>query len=348
MAAPFSLANLVHESAITTGTGNFTLAQLSGKQTFDQAFGHGATTDVFEHFISNQGANEWEHGSGHMSDATTLVRDTVWDSSNAGSAVSFSAGTKDVTSAIGSLALWCPRGYIDGMVLSNDAGTPNTKLDIAAGLCRDDTDAMSIRFTASRVIDCTTTGANGLDTGSPANTTWYYVFAIGKRDGSAQAGLASASSSSPTMPAGYQYKRRIGAFRTDGSAHILSFKQLGDTYLWNTMFTDANNVTPPDTNALLKSLTVPSLQVDALFRSIAVESSGNFSVIYTSPDESDQNPATAGVVPSLFVAANSTDGAGHFSVRTDTSGRIRLRSSTTTGSYYIGTYGWVDQRGKNS
>src|SRR5260370_19153567 len=80
MAAPFSLANLVHQS--TTGTGNFTLATLSGKQTFGAAYGHGAATDVFEYFISSQAQAEWEHGTGHMSDATTLVRDTVWDSSN--------------------------------------------------------------------------------------------------------------------------------------------------------------------------------------------------------------------------------------------------------------------------
>jgi len=28
------------------------------------------------------------------------------------------------------------RGYIDGLTLSNDGGTPNTKLDVAGGACR--------------------------------------------------------------------------------------------------------------------------------------------------------------------------------------------------------------------
>jgi hypothetical protein len=166
MGAPFKLSNLVHQTSTTTGTGNFTLATVSGKQTFDQAYGHGATTDVFEYFIASQSNAEWEHGTGHMSSSTVLVRDTVWDSSNAGSLVSFSAATMDVTSAIGALGLWCPRGYIDGLTLSNDGGTPNTKLDVSAGICRDDTDAMAIRLTSSVVIDCTTTGPNGLDAGS--------------------------------------------------------------------------------------------------------------------------------------------------------------------------------------
>lgn len=90
-------ANLVHQQSTTTGTGNFTLSAVNGKQSFNSAFGNGVTTDVFDYFISNQGAAEWERGTGHMSASTTLVRDTVKESTNSNAAVSFSAGTKDVT-----------------------------------------------------------------------------------------------------------------------------------------------------------------------------------------------------------------------------------------------------------
>lgn len=92
-------ANLVHETTTGTGTGNLTVASESGKQSFNDAFGTGGT-DTFDYFISHQSANEWEHGTGHLSDATTLVRDTVIDSSNADAAVNFSAGTKDVTNDV--------------------------------------------------------------------------------------------------------------------------------------------------------------------------------------------------------------------------------------------------------
>jgi hypothetical protein len=91
---------LVHETASTTGTGNFTVSSVNGKQTFDDAHGTGGT-DKFAYYISNRDAAEWEYGTGHLSDATTLVRDTVITSSNSDAAVNFSAGTKDVTNDIG-------------------------------------------------------------------------------------------------------------------------------------------------------------------------------------------------------------------------------------------------------
>lgn len=93
-------ANLVHQQSTTTGTGNFTLSAVNGKQSFATAFGTGASTDVFDYFISNQSASEWERGTGHMSDATTLVRDTVIESTNSNAAVNFSSGTKDVANDI--------------------------------------------------------------------------------------------------------------------------------------------------------------------------------------------------------------------------------------------------------
>lgn len=93
-------ANLVHETSTSTGTGNLTLTAVNGKQGFNTAFGNGAPTNVFDYFISNRDAAEWERGTGHMSDATTLVRDTVIESTNANAAVSFSAGTKDVVNDV--------------------------------------------------------------------------------------------------------------------------------------------------------------------------------------------------------------------------------------------------------
>ena len=93
-------ANLVHETSVSTGSGNLTLIAVNGKQRFSTAFGTGVTTNVFDYFISNRDAAEWERGTGHMSDATTFVRDTVLESSNGGAAVNFSAGTKDVANDI--------------------------------------------------------------------------------------------------------------------------------------------------------------------------------------------------------------------------------------------------------
>lgn len=92
-------SDLIHQTATSTGTGNFTLAAVNGKRSFNDGFGTGGT-DVFDYYISSRDAAEWERGTGSMSDATTLVRDTVIASYNANAAVNFAAGTKDVTNDI--------------------------------------------------------------------------------------------------------------------------------------------------------------------------------------------------------------------------------------------------------
>jgi hypothetical protein len=88
-------SDLVHDQSTSTGTGNLTLTAVNGKRSFNTAFGTGGT-NVFDYFISNQSAAEWEIGTGHLSAATTFVRDTVVSSSNANAAVNFSGGTKDI------------------------------------------------------------------------------------------------------------------------------------------------------------------------------------------------------------------------------------------------------------
>ena len=89
-----TLADRVRETSATTGTGTITLAgAVSGYQAFS-VIGNGNTT---YYCIANQAAAEWEVGVGtYASSGTTLARTTVLASSNAGAAVNFSAGTKDV------------------------------------------------------------------------------------------------------------------------------------------------------------------------------------------------------------------------------------------------------------
>src|SRR6185437_3654356 len=120
-------------------------------------------------------------------------------------------------------------------------------LDVAAGVCADSTNAQMLSVTAS-TIDCGTVGANGLDAGTLTNSTWYHVFAIGKTDGTT-ALLASTSLGSPTLPATYTLKRRIGSFKTDGSAHIVVFIQSGDEFRWAASVADVN-ATNPGTSAV--------------------------------------------------------------------------------------------------
>jgi hypothetical protein len=91
-------SDLVHQTTTSTGTGNLTLTAVSGKRTFALAY-PGGTSNECDYYVSNRDAAEWERGTGHVTGGA-LVRDTVLASSNSGSAVSFSAGTKDVTNDV--------------------------------------------------------------------------------------------------------------------------------------------------------------------------------------------------------------------------------------------------------
>ncbi len=95
-----ALFDRVCETSTTTGTGDLTLAgAITGYQTFDTA---GVTSTAGIPYLVeavDTGGNptgDWEAGIGLLSAPTTLQRTVVTASSNAGSAVSFAAGTKRV------------------------------------------------------------------------------------------------------------------------------------------------------------------------------------------------------------------------------------------------------------
>ena len=82
----------VQETSTTTGTGTITLAgAVTGFQSFS-VIGNANTT-----YYAIVGGTEWEVGLGtYTSSGTTLSRTTILESSNGGTAVNFSAGTKNV------------------------------------------------------------------------------------------------------------------------------------------------------------------------------------------------------------------------------------------------------------
>lgn len=89
----------------------------------------------------------------------------------------------------------------------------------------------------------TASGADGLDTGSEASNTWYYIYIIRKSSDGTVASLLSTSSSSPTMPSGYDQKALVSAVRNDGSSNFVNFIQTGSKYIYPTGQT-AYNGTP--------------------------------------------------------------------------------------------------------
>ena len=94
----------------------------------------------------------------------------------------------------------------------NNSGTPNTKIDIKGGprgttwqaILEDASsppNTLKVISSSTLTINTAGTGANGIDTGSQASSTWYYIWVIS--DGTTTAAMVSTSSTSPTMPSGY-------------------------------------------------------------------------------------------------------------------------------------------------
>lgn len=137
------VADRVAETTTTTGTGTVTLAGAkTGYQAFTTAFSTGA--NVYYCITDN---TDWEVGVGTFTTAgTTLSRDSIFASSNAGAAVNWGAGTKDVfctapmQSVVGAPRLQAKTGAYtvvasdNGSIINCTGGTFTVSLTAAATL----------------------------------------------------------------------------------------------------------------------------------------------------------------------------------------------------------------------
>ncbi len=132
------LADFVKESSTTTGTGTYSLAgAVSGHQGFVAAGCAGAQVP----YVVTDGTN-YEIGLGTITDAATdtLSRDVVYASSNSGSAVNWSAGTRDVYLAdisgkiaqVHTITGNTTLSYVHNLVLCNSASALTVTLPAAA------------------------------------------------------------------------------------------------------------------------------------------------------------------------------------------------------------------------
>ena len=134
--------------------------------------------------------------------------------------------------------------YINEMKISNDATTPNTVLNITAGICRDRTNSFDLNLgnyngvIANQAANSVTSlnaakvGINGIDGGTLATSQVYYVYCVSDVVSANPTGtilsLNSPSDGGPVMPFGYNASRHIGYAITDASTHILAMYNTGN------------------------------------------------------------------------------------------------------------------------
>lgn len=252
-----------------------------------------------------------------------------------------SAGTEVV---LGSVVL---PGYLQGLVLANNAVDAANDIDIAAGVAASDSglDMMLLASSLTKRLDAAWavgTNQGGLDTGAKAASTWYHVFAIKRPDTGVVDGLFSLSATAPTLPASYTLKRRIGAVRTDGSGNLIAFVQLGNHFSWVNPTLDVN-LTTLDVTAQLVALRVPSGVVVEAVANIGISHASASRFVYVSPTfATDEAPLSDGNTATAVSVAGATQTVAAFRCWTNTSGQVRARSSGAATTFQMATLGWVD------
>lgn len=241
-------------------------------------------------------------------------------------------------------------GYLYGLTLSNSSGDATNDIVIAAGNCTDSTDAenMVLSGTITKQLDAAWavgTDAGGLDTGSIDDVT-YHVFLIKRSDTGVVDALFSASPTAPTMPADYDYKRRIGSIIRASSA-ILAFIQTDDKFAFNVPAADVNATNNYGASAVTETLTVPiGIRIEA-YGDHSFNTNTNVGGVITDLSNSDIDPVTASN-QTVFTSSGAAVAHAYWRAFTNTSGQVRFRASATGAAIYIyiSTFGWFDTRGK--
>lgn len=265
-----------------------------------------------------------------------------------GAAVFVSASRDAAYAALGPL-----RTYISGLTYGNNAADATNDIDIFAGEASDGTNAvlLSLGSTLTKRLDAAWavgTGNGGLDTGSIGNSD-YYIWLIGRTDRTADDVLFSLSSTAPSMPTDYTYKRLIGWFKRVGGT-IVAFTTYeteggGLELSWNVPTLDINLANTLTTARRTDAVKVPlNFSTEAILNISASDAATGFRAWFYNPDQSDAAPSTSVAPLANFSCANIAAGAqlaSQYRIRTSSTGTIAARADVATVDLYaVSTMGF--------
>lgn len=257
----------------------------------------------------------------------------------------------------GGVSATAQRGYIDGLIMSNDGGDTDHDIATSIGVARDNADTQTMTAAAfTKRIDANWVAGSG-NGGFPSGLslsidTWYHYYIIEKIDGTADFGFDTSLTASNLLAdaTGYSKFRRIGSVLTDGSSNILQFYQWRDMFLWDTVTLDIDT-TFGATRSNATILTPLGLEVISI---VNILSQTNDTPLYiTYPGVSDATPtATILTAPlaTVFHSVGVADYTGQGNVRTltNTSSQIGVTASAASKTVKMSTIGWVDSRGRDT
>lgn len=242
--------------------------------------------------------------------------------------------------------------FIGGLGLSNDSVTPNTILDIASGVATDSTNAVFMKigaFTKSTAgAWASGTGQNGMGNGlTIAANTWYHVI-LANNSGTPDI-YFDTSVSGANRPTGISDTkvRRIGSFKTDASAHILPFSQVGDVFVWGSPVFETGGVITVGTTRVTQTVTVPT-GVFVRWKAYALyQDTSSAANIWIGPlTVTDFAPSISNTTAATNVTASAVLSGPALEVMTNTSAQIAMRSDQASAGVRLFTQGWIDTRGR--
>lgn len=135
------------------------------------------------------------------------------------------------------IAVAMPSGVGRGIAGRTNSVSPNTKIDISADslVVRNSNGFARLLDSVAVTVNMATVGANGIDAGAQAASTWYYGWVIAKDDGTV-AGLASTSATAPTMPSGYTFKALVSAVYSSAGTTFTPYRQKGDRVFYEAAY----------------------------------------------------------------------------------------------------------------
>ncbi|MBB4505980.1 hypothetical protein [Rhizobium leguminosarum] len=246
--------------------------------------------------------------------------------------------------------------FIDGLLLSNNSGSPNTQVDFAAGSVRSGSSFVSSAASFTKRVNGTWavgTGNGGLDAGSVGANATYFAYALRKdSDLSFDVVLSTAATIggvTTTLLTGYTIVKCIGVVLTDGSSLIRQFVMYPhDFYQWVTPIREATNVAISTTSALL-AITVPNgAKAEAKIRLMFSSSATTNSALVHDPAKGvliAGGNDSGGSVGTMQVASGFAVGGGD--VWTNTSRQVRYVAGAG-GSIWVWNDGFHFPCGRNA
>lgn len=244
-----------------------------------------------------------------------------------------------------------PTGYIAGLTYSNNAGDATNDLDFAVGSARNATDVKDISLASaitkqSDAAWAVGTNAGMLDTGAVGPDSDYYLWAILRSDTGVVDVLSSLSSTAPSMPTSYDYKRLFGWFKRVAGVNVLfdtyEIEGGGIEMNWRAPTLDINLANTLTTSRRTDAVKVPlNFSVEAHLNVGMNDAASGFQVWICCPDQTDAAPSLT-VAPLSNITRHDAGNSGwQIRVRTSSTGTIAARSTLATVDLYaVSTMGF--------